>query len=496
MSFDPARRYLFGGAAAGLGGLALSMLKPGQARANAAFHRTPSGKLSRGFGKAKNVIFLHMAGAPSQLDLFSHKPTLNRHNGAECPAELLKGKRFAFLRGVPRMLGSPYKFKQHGRAGAWVSELMPHFPKIVDDVAILSAMHTDEFNHAPAQLFTLTGKSQFGGASLGSWMTYGLGTENQNLPGFVVLLSGGKFPDGGKSLWGSAYLPSVHQGVQVRSEGNAVLYLSDPPGLDRKGRRETLDALGKLNGITLRRSGDPETEARVGQYELAYRMQASVPGVIDLQREPQHILELYGAKPGFTSPAETADDPRTLYKGDDPTFANNCLMARRLVENGVRFVQLFDWGWDHHGISPGESIDETLPIKARQIDRAVTGLILDLKQRGLLDETLVVWCSEFGRTPMQQNADTQRYIGRDHHPHAFTAWMAGGGIKGGQVYGETDEIGFSPTKDAMHMRDMQAMILHLAGLDPWRYHYPFQGLDQRLIGPEDDKARLHAALLA
>ena len=304
------------------------------------------------------------------------------------------------------------------------------------------------------------------------------------------MLSGGKTPDAGKSLWGSGFLPSVYQGVQCRTTGDPVLYLGDPAGMDRELRRRMLDTLAEMNRAEYLRSGDAETMTRIAQYELACRMQVSVPEVMDISREPQHVLDLYGAEPGFVSPAESADDPRTLYKGDDPTFANNCLLARRLIENGVRFVQLYDWGWDHHGSSLGESIDETLPIKCQQTDRAIAGLLIDLQQRGLLEETLIVWGGEFGRTPMMQNnvrTELKKgYIGRDHHPFAFTMWMAGGGIKGGLAYGQTDEFGYYPVEKSVSIRDLQATILHVLGLDPHQFHFTYQGLDQRLIGPTEE----------
>ena len=321
-------------------------------------------------------------------------------------------------------------------------------------------------------------------------MTYGLGSSNENLPGFVVLLSGGKTPDGGKSLWGSGFLPSVYQGVQCRSPGDPVLYLSDPSGMDRALRRRMLDAVAEMNRAENRRSGDAETLTRIAQYELAYRMQISVPEVMDISKEPQHVLDLYGANPAVASLADNVEDPRTLYKGDDPTFANNCLLARRLIENGVRFVQLYDWGWDHHGSSLGESIDETLPIKCQQIDRAIAGLVTDLEQRGMLDETLIIWGGEFGRTPMMQNNVNSElkkgFIGRDHHPYAYTMWMAGGGIKGGLAYGKTDEFGYYPVENPVSIRDLQATILHVLGLDPYQFHFAYQGLDQRLIGPTNE----------
>jgi hypothetical protein len=379
-----------------------------------------------------------------------------------------------------------------------MSELFPHLAKVIDKLSVIRTVNTDQFNHAPAQLFIHTGSPRLGGPSLGSWVTYGLGSENENLPGFVVLLSGGKTPDAGKSLWGSGFLPSVYQGVQCRTTGEPVLYLNNPQGIDQKLRRRMLDALAEMNQEEYARSSDSETQTRIAQYELAYRMQMSVPQAMDLGQEPQHILDLYGAQPGFVSKAESADDPRVLYKGDDPTFANNCLLARRLLENGVRFVQLYDWGWDHHGSSPGESIDETLPIKCQQIDRAVSGLLQDLQQRGMLKDTLVVWGGEFGRTPMMQNnVNTELkkgFVGRDHHPFAYTMWLAGGGIQGGVAYGKTDDFGYYPIEKPVSIRDLQATLLHLLGLDPYRFHYAYQGLDQRLIGPTNDGKILHDLL--
>ena len=440
--------------------------------------------------KAKSIIYLHMAGSPSQLELFDHKPALQKFHNKECPQEYLEGKRFAFIRGVPKMLAGQFRFAQHGQAGQWISELLPHFAGVSDQACIIRTVNTDQFNHAPAQLLLHTGQPRLGNPAMGSWVTYGLGSESQNLPGFVVLASGGKTPSAGKSLWGSGFLPSVYQGVQCRTAGDPVLYLSDPDGISRDLRRKTLDAMRDLNQMRFEHTGDQETQTRIAQYELAYRMQVAVPEVMDISREPKHILELYGAQPGFTSPAEAADDPRVLYKGDDPAFANNCLLARRLVEQGFRFVQLYDWGWDHHGSSPGESIDETLPIKARQIDRAVAGLLTDLRQRGLLESTLVIWGGEFGRTPMMQNnvRDTLQkgFIGRDHHPYAYTMWMAGGGIKPGVAWGSTDDIGYYITENPVGIRDLQATILNRAGLDPFRFHYPYQGLNNRLIGPTDE----------
>jgi hypothetical protein len=439
--------------------------------------------------RATRVIYIHLAGSPSQIDLFEHKPELVKVSGQDCPQSFLEGKRFAFIKGTPKMLGPQFAYRRQGEAGQWLSELLPHFAGVVDKTCMLRAVHTDQFNHAPAQLFVHTGAPRLGGASLGSWVTYGLGSDNENLPGFVVLLSGGKTPDGGKSLWGSGFLPSVYQGVQCRTTGDPVLYLGDPPGMDRALRRRMLDAVAEMNAAEHAATGDAETLTRIAQYELAYRMQMSVPEVMDISKEPRHVLDLYGAKPGVVAAAEadTGQDVRQLYRGDDPTFANNCLLARRLIENGVRFVQLYDWGWDHHGSSPGESIDETLPIKCQQTDRAVAGLLLDLEQRGLLDETLVIWGGEFGRTPMLQNnvrsEPEKGFVGRDHHPFAFTMWMAGGGIKPGLAWGETDEFAYYPVEQGVSIRELQATILHVLGLDPLRFSFPFQGLDNRLIGP-------------
>lgn len=420
--------------------------------------------------KAKSVIYLHMAGGPSQLELFDPKPELQKYNGADCPQHLLEGKRFAFIKGVPQMLGTPYEFQRAGQSGTWVSELLPHFSKVADETAIIRSMTTEEFNHAPAQLLLQTGSARLGGASMGAWATYGLGTENQDLPGFVVLVSGNKTPSAGKSLWGSGFLPSVYQGVQCRTQGDPVLFLSNPEGISRSLRRSTLDALGDLNRMQQASSGDPDTLSRIEQYELAYRMQTSVPEVMDISKEPDSVHSLYGTEPGKLS------------------FANNCLLARRLVESGVRFVQLYDWGWDHHGNARRTDIRYDLPDRARDIDRPTSALIADLKQRGLLDQTLIIWGGEFGRTPMRENrqGDKTEYYGRDHHPFAFTMWLAGGGIKSGVNLGSTDDIGYYVDKDPVTPRDLQATMLHLLGLDPYEFHYPHQGLKERLIGPTNE----------
>ncbi|MEQ1747813.1 MAG: DUF1501 domain-containing protein [Prosthecobacter sp.] len=483
------RRHFFQTAGIGLGAMALRSLSAASAPRQ---HATLP-------ARAKRVIYLHMAGSPSQLEMFDYKPELLKLHLKDAPPSFLEGKRFAFIKGVPKVLAAQANFAQHGQSGQWMSDLLPQMARVIDKISVIRSVHTDQFNHAPAQLFVQTGSPRLGNPSIGSWVTYGLGSENTDLPGFVVLLSGGKTPDGGKSLWGSGFLPSVYQGVQCRTSGDPVLYLSDPKGMDRPMRRRMLDAIAQMNEAEHRRGGDAETLTRIAQYELAYRMQTSVPEVMDISKEPEHILKLYGAKPGNVSDAETSSaDPRTLYKGDDPTFANNCVLARRLIENGVRFVQLYDWGWDHHGSSLGESIDETLPIKCQQIDRAISGLIIDLEQRGLLDDTLIVWGGEFGRTPMMQNnvrSEIKKgFVGRDHHPFGYTMWMAGGGIKPGLSHGQTDEFGYYPVEDAVSVRDLQATILHQLGLDPHRFHFPYQGLDNRLIGPTEEGKVLKALL--
>lgn len=428
-------------------------------------------------GKAKAIIYLAMSGAPPSLDLFDWKPELQKLNMQPCPESFLKGQRFAFIKGTPKMLASPFKFSQHGQSGGWFSETVPHMASVADDICVVRSMWTDQFNHAPAELFLYTGNMRAGSASMGSWMTYGLGTENQNLPGFVVLLSGGTDPTGGKSTWGSGFLPSVYQGVQCRTTGEPILYSANPEGMDRETRRNTLDVLKTLNEVELKTFGDPETLTRIEQYELAYRMQVSVPEVFDISKEKESTRELYGAKAG------------------EGSFANNCLLARRLVERGVRFVHLFDWGWDIHGTGAGDDLMNAFPKKCRDVDKAAAGLIKDLKQRGMLDDVMVVWGGEFGRTPMNEARGGSTFLGRDHHPHCFTMWMAGGGVKGGVNYGETDEFGYAIVKDKVTVRDLQATLLHQAGLDPYRLSFSSQGLNNRLIGPSDE-GRIVQSILA
>jgi hypothetical protein len=465
------RRHFLKESAMGLGALALGSLiggcgssanDPKQVLFDAAHPLAP--KLPQFAGKARSVIYLHMAGAPSQLELFDFKPALMKLDGQDCPQSLLEGKRFAFIRGVPKMMGPQATFKQHGQSGAWISNYLPHLQTVADEVSFLKAVTTDQFNHAPAQLLMHSGAPRLGRPSIGSWVTYGLGTENQDLPGFVVLTSGGKFPDAGKSVWGSGFLPSVYQGVQCRSEGDPVLFIKDPEGMDRDLRKASIDAINEVNKQQYEEYKDPEILSRISQYEMAYRMQISVPEVMNINSEPAYIHEMYGTQPGKAC------------------FANNVLLARKLVEKGVRFVQLFDWGWDTHGTAANLSIDYGLINKCRETDKAVTALLLDLKQRGLLEETLVVWGGEFGRTPMSENREGKQnpFKGRDHHVEAFTIWMAGGGIKKGVSFGETDEVGYSAISGKTTPFDIQATILNQLGFDHEKFTYQFQGRPFRL----------------
>ncbi|MBI2421735.1 MAG: DUF1501 domain-containing protein [Candidatus Hydrogenedentes bacterium] len=413
-------------------------------------------------GKAKRVIYLHMAGSPPPMDLFDYKPKLNEFNGKLCPDEMMEKERFAFIKGHPKILGSPHSFKQYGQSGTYLSNLLPHLSTMTDEMTFIRSMYTEQFNHAPAQLLLHTGSARLGRPSMGSWATYGLGVENQDLPGFVVMVSGDKTPDAGKSVWGSGFLPTIHQGVQCRSKGEPVLYVSDPKGMDRDLRRRSLDAINRINEAQYESMGDPETLTRISQYELAFRMQVSVPEVMDISKESPETLAWYGATPGESS------------------FANNCLLARRLVEQNVRFVQLFDWGWDTHGTGPSDDIVTQLPKKCGLTDRPITALLRDLQQRGLLEETLVVWSGEFGRTAMNEERDGSKFLGRDHNPNAFTIWMAGGGVKRGFNYGATDDFGYRVAENPVHVHDLQASILHLLGMDHLHLTFPFQGRDFRL----------------
>ena len=422
---------------------------------------------------AKRVIFLHMAGAPSQLELFDYKPALHKLHGQPCPDSLLEGKQFAFIKGVPKMLGPQAEFSQHGESGAWISNRLPHLSTVADDLTFMKALHTDQFNHAPAQLLLHTGSPRLGRPSMGSWVCYGLGTENENLPGFVVLVSGQNEPSAGKSAWGSGFLPSLYQGIQCRTEGDPVLYLSDPEGMDRSLRRRSIDAINNINRMQHEDVGDPEILSRIAQYEMAFRMQMSVPDAMDIGAEPEYIHELYGTEPGASS------------------YANNCLLARRLIERGVRFVQLFHWGWDAHGAGESEGLLHGFIRRCEETDRATTALLVDLKQRGLLEDTLVVWGGEFGRTPMMENRSgtDNPFLGRDHHGDAFTMWAAGGGLKAGYTHGETDEIGYSGLSGRMHVHDLQATLLHQLGMDHKKLTYHFQGRDFRLTDVHGEVVR-------
>jgi hypothetical protein len=428
--------------------------------------------------RAKRIIYLHMAGAPSQLELFDYKPDLNKLNGQDCPASFLQGKRFAFITGVPKLLGAQYPFHQAGESGQWLSDRLPNLEKHVDDLCVIRSMRTDQFNHAPAQLLVQTGNARLGYPSLGSWVIYGLGTENQNLPGFIVLVSGGKQPDGGKQLWSSGFLPSVYQGVQCRSQGSPVLYLQNPASVSRALRRSELDTIDEINRKSHAEFGDPETITRIAQYEMAFRMQVEASDVFDIQKEPPSTLAAYGCKPGQES------------------FANNCLVARRLAERGVRFIQLYHWGWDSHGSNAREALNLGFMDRCRETDQPIGALLSDLKQRGMLEDTLVVWGGEFGRTSMQENREgaTSPYVGRDHNPNAFTIWLAGGGIKGGTSFGETDALGYTVVKDPVEIRDLHATMLYALGFDHTKLNYYFQGLDQKLTSVK--AARVVAEVLA
>ena len=458
------RRHFLKDSALGLGAIALSSLLGRNAFAAPAAATNPlAARLPHFAPKAKRIIYLHLTGSPPKLDLFDYKPELVKRDGQDCPDDFIKGKKFAFTAGKPKLMGSPRTFAQYGRSGHWMSDAIPHLHTVADDLCIIHSMNTDQFNHAPAELLLLTGSPRAGRPSLGSWVTYGLGTENQNLPGFVALISSGVQPNGGKNSYGSGFLPSVFQGVQCRSKGDPVLYAADPAGFTRDLRRDSLDALQELNELQASALGHPETRTRIAQYELAYRMQMSVPEVMDISRETPATIAAYGAQPGESS------------------FANNCLLARRLVEQGVRFVQLFDWGWDFHGTSELEDIRGGLTKKCNTMDRPVAALINDLRQRGLLEDTLIVLGGEFGRTPFREGrTSTGEILGRDHYPDCYTMILAGGGIKGGLSYGETDELGFNITRDKVHVHDLQATLLNQLGFDHERLTFKFEGRNYRL----------------
>ena len=460
---DQTRRHFFGGCGVGVGSIALGQLLQGDGFGKHVPAIDPSRPMARRDpplpAKAKNVIFLFMAGAPSQLELFENKPKLNELSGKTPPASLLEGKRFAFLKGNETLLGSTRRFGRYGDCGMDISEMFPHHRKIVDEVTWLRGMTTDVFNHGPAKLFMNTGFQAPGRPSMGSWVTYGLGSESESLPGFVVLQSGPRGPRAGNSLWASGFLPTSFQGVPFRGKGDPILYLRSPQAFaPRERERRFYDAVGALNRARLDAVGDPEILTRLNAYEMAYRMQSSAPELMDLSGESDKTLELYGAERGGSS------------------FANNCLLARRLVERGTRFVQLYHTNWDSHG-GPGETLNKDFDKVCKDVDQASAALVLDLKERGLLDGTLVVWGGEFGRTPM---GEVRKTIGRDHHIDAFTMWLAGAGVKRGFIHGETDELGFGVVDGRVHVHDLHATILHLLGFDHEQLTYRFQGRDFRL----------------
>jgi hypothetical protein len=465
------RRHFFKRGALGLGSAALASMLPNQplsAAATTAMGGLP--ELPHFAPKAKRAIYLFMAGAPSQIDMFDYKPEMNKWFDKDLPESIRQGQRLTTMTsGQARfpLAPSKFSFKQYGNSGATISELLPYHSRMVDDIAIVKSVHTEAINHDPAITYICTGHQLPGRASLGSWLSYGLGSMNENLPSFVVMTSTWSSTRDAQALynrlWGSGFLASKYQGVALRSKGDPVLFLSNPPGVDREMRRRTLDSLAQINQQTVEDYGDPETRARIAQYEMAFRMQSSVPELTDLSNEPKHILDMYG--PDVTKPG---------------TFAASCLMARRMAERNVRFTQIFHRGWDQHGNVGGD-----LPMQCKDVDQASWALVQDLKQRGLLEDTLVIWGGEFGRTIYCQGNLTRENYGRDHHPKCFTVWMAGGGIKPGVVYGKTDDFSYNVVKNPVHIHDLNATILHCLGVDHHRLSYKFQGLDMRLTGVLD-----------
>ena len=459
---EQTRRHFFQDCRVGLGAMALGTLldgEPGQAASKAETRDHPLAPRPTHFKpQIKNVIFLFMAGGPSQLELFDHKPKLQNMEGQVIPDSYVENKRFAFLKKDAKLLGTRRKFQQHGAAGVEISECLPHLASIGDELAVIRSMSTDVFNHGPAKFFMNTGYNRFGRPSMGAWVTYGIGSESRNLPGFVVLQSGPRGPRGGAPNWGSGFLPTTFQGVPFRNQGQPILNLANPQGINRNRQRQFIEAVNDFNRIRLEEIGDPEIATRIASYEMAFRMQTSAPELMTISRETPETLALYGAEPGV------------------PSFANNCLLARRLVQRGVRFVQLYHTDWDHHG-NKGTELGESLDKITREVDRPAAALIMDLKRLGMLDETLVIWGGEFGRTPQ---GEPRQYLGRDHHIEAFTMWLAGGGIQRGITLGKTDELGYYPVEDQVHVHDLQATVLHLLGLDHLKLTFRFQGRDFRL----------------
>ncbi|MFO0947538.1 MAG: DUF1501 domain-containing protein [Planctomycetota bacterium] len=468
-SLEQTRRQFLGRSGFQLGGIALASLaaRSGGAEAIDGMHQRPAPPTKP--PKAKNVIYLQMLGGPSQLDLFDDKPKLRELHGTDVPSSLITGEPFAFIKTTKKFLGSPFKFQSHGQSGGTVSELLPHLSSVVDDLAFVKSVQTDQFNHGPAQIQLNTGFATMGKPSMGAWISYGLGNVSDNLPGYVVLVPGQR-NSGGKAMWGSGFLPAKHQGVEFRVVGDPVPFVRDPVGVDGDARRDTIQAITKLDGLRLETLADPQIAGSIAAYELAFQMQASVPELVNVDTEPDHIKQLYGVSVGKN------------------TFARSCLMARRLIERGVRFVQICYEGepgvaiWDSHGDTKRASLEVGLPILCKQTDRATAALIMDLKQRGLLDETIVIWGGEFGRTPMNEDRPgaEKGYTGRDHWPRAGTMWLAGGGINGGITVGRTDEIGYRVVEDPVHVHDLNATVLHLLGIDHKRLTYKFQGRDFRL----------------
>ncbi len=457
MTLARTRRHFFQDCGVGVGSMALASLLARESAAAA--RQDPLAPKKPHFEpKAKAVIFLFMAGGPSQLDLFDPKAKLNELHGQKVPESFTQGKRFAFIKGDAKLLGSPQKFAKAGNCGMDISHLMPRHREIADELCWIRSMKTDVFNHGPAKCFVNTGSPQFGRPSMGAWLTYGLGSESDSLPGFVVLQSGPRGPRGGAALYSSGFLPSVHQGVPFLKGPSPILDLAPPPGVDNSKQGEFVDAVKDLNSLRLDATGDPEIRTRIAAYEMAYRMQTSAPELMDLSKEPQKVLDMYGAERGKSS------------------FAANCLLARRLVERGVRFVQLYHTNWDHHG-GPTENLEKHLPLVCGETDQPSAALIKDLKRLGLLDNTLVVWGGEFGRTPMGESREA---TGRDHHIDAYTMWLAGGGVKPGYIHGKTDDIGYNVTENPVHVHDLQATILHQMGMDHTKLTYRFQGRDYRL----------------
>jgi len=454
------RRHFFRDCGVGVGKIALASLLADRglsAGANAAPTTPFTPKPTHYAPKAKRVIYLSMIGAPSQLELFDHKPKLRELDGKPIPPSVIAGQRYAFIQPDAAVLGPRFTFRKHGQSGQEFSEVLPHLGKVADEIAVVRSLHTDQFNHSPAQLFFNTGSPIPGRPAMGSWLSYGIGSEANDLPSFVVLKGGGSL-SGGAAMWSSGFLPSSHQGVPFRSQGEPILHVANPDGHDDRAQRESLDLIGALNRVNHKTMGDPEILTRIGAYEMAYRMQSRAPELMDFQQELQATLDMYGAKPGSGN------------------FATNCLLARRLIERGVRFVQVYEPGWDHHS-----KVENGVRNKARAVDQASAALLNDLKQRGLLEDTLIVWGGEFGRTPMvEASAALGRSQGRDHHPQAFTMWFAGGGVKPGVSLGATDELGFHVVDDPVHVHDVQATILHLLGLDHERLTFTHQGRPYRL----------------